>query len=108
MATLADAIGAAAASASDARDAVNAAWKLADAAFGTSPAKEALVECCRVWVTGTNAVADFTDSLGRYTQAIATAYCAADHTMAGGATAMHTQDDLPKPGTTYHYDPNIA
>ena len=108
MATLADSIGTAARSASDARDAINAAWKLADAAFGTSPAKAALVDCCRVWITGTNAVSDFTDSLGRYTQAIATAYCAADHTMAGGATPMHTQDELPKPGAVVHVDPNMA
>lgn len=98
----ADTIGRAARSASEARDAINAAWRLAGSAFGSTPGSTALSDCCRVWVEGTNTIALFVDSLATYTQNIATAYGATDTTLAAHATAMYGADALPKDGTTYY------
>jgi hypothetical protein len=99
MAADADSIGRAARSVSDARDAINSAWKAGGGGFG--PIAGAFDSCCRVWVDGTNTIAQLTQFAARYTQDIANAFGAADTQLAASASQMYEPSTLPKPGTHY-------
>ena len=105
MAGDADTLGRAAASTTNARDAINAAWKLAGSAFGSTPAVGALNACCQVWVDGTNTIGQFTQYLAQYTQDVANAYGASDTSLAASASAMYDPSTLPKKGTHYKSNP---
>ena len=99
MAGDADSIGRAAKSVSDARDAVNSAWKSGGHAFG--PIAAAFDACCQVWIDGTNTIAQLTQFAAQYTQDIANAFGAADTQLAASASQMYDQSTMPEPGKHY-------
>jgi uncharacterized protein YukE len=99
MAADADSLGRAAASVSSARDAINSAWKAGGGAFG--PIEAAFDSCCRVWVDGTNTIAQLTQYAAQYTQDIANTFGSTDTQLAASASQMYDQSTLPKPGTHY-------
>jgi hypothetical protein len=105
MAGDADTLGRAASSATNARDAINAAWQLAGSAFGSTPAVQALDACCQVWVDGTNTVGQLIQYAAQYTQDVANAYGATDRSLAASASQMYDKSTLPKPGVKYHVSP---
>ena len=101
MAAQADALGRAAQSVTSARDAINAAWKTAKSAFGSTAVEPAFDDCCRVWVDGANVIGQLTQYVAQYTQEIANSFGATDQTLAASATRMYDPSTLPKPGTHY-------
>lgn len=101
MAGDADRLGRAAASVSNARDAINAAWKMGGAAFGNTPVVSAFDACCQVWVDGTNTIAQLTQFVAQYTQDIANAFGSTDTQLAASASQMYDKSTLPKPGKHY-------